>query len=143
VAANPRQQAHPAPGVWSSSTLPVILIVAAVVVGIAALLPLLQSSGATSTAGHIRGLEQQREDMEALLHQQEVEVARLGSLERIEQEARIRLKMGSPRTIHYFSVDAAAPAPHRLPSRFLPPQEQPGDTGTSLWEDVIDWLPTP
>ena len=143
MAANPRPQARPAPGVWSSTTLPVILIVAAVIVGVAALLPLLQSSGATSTAGHIRELEQQREDMEALLHQQEIEVARLGSLERIEQEARIRLKMGPPEAIRYFSVDAVAPAPHRLPSRFLPPQEPTGDTGESLWDDVVDWLPLP
>lgn len=142
MAANPRQ-AHATPGIWSSSTLPVLLIVAAVAVGIAALLPLVQSSGATSTAGHIRQLQQEREDWQARLHEQEVKVARLGSLERIDQEARIRLKMGPPTIVHYFSVDAPAPAPHRLPARFLPPQDAPVEPGDTLWKDIADWLPLP
>lgn len=140
MAAN-RQQAQPA--IWSTSTLPVVLIIAAMIVGVAALLPLVQSSGATSTGGRIRELDQLRQDWQARLYEQEVRVAQLGSLERIEREARLRLKMGPPREIHYFSVDAQAPAPHRLPARFLPDERPQTEAGSSLWEDILDWLPVP
>lgn len=126
-----------------ASTLPVVLIIAAMIVGMAAFLPLVQSSGATTTGGNIRRLEQEREDWSARLQEQEITVAELGSLTRIEQEARTRLKMAPPEEVHYIRVDAPAPAPHRLPSRYLP--EQPGhtDAGSSLWEDAFGWLPIP
>jgi hypothetical protein len=142
MATNPRPQARTAPG-FLTGNLPVILIVAAMVVGLAALLPLVQTSGATTAAGRIRQLEQERRDWQAQLHEQEVRVAQLGSLERIEKEARERLKMVPPAETHYFRVDAPAPAPHRLPSRFLPEEPPDTDTGASLWEDIAGWLPFP
>jgi hypothetical protein len=123
--------------------LPVFLLIGAMAVGLAAMLPLIQTSGATNTAGRIRELNQAREDWEARLHEQELRVAELGSLDRIEKEARERLRMGPPKEIHYISVDAPPPEPHRLPSRFLPKEEAPNDAGSSLWEDIVDWLPGP
>ena len=45
--------------------LPLILTEAIIVVGIAALLPLIQSSGATTTNGHIRQLEREQADWQA------------------------------------------------------------------------------
>jgi cell division protein FtsL len=141
MATRPRE--HAQHGLWGAANLPVVLLVAAMVVGIAALLPLVQTSGATNTAGHIRALEQEREDWEARLHEQEVAVAELGSLNRIEKEARERLRMGPPKEVHYISVDAPPPEPHRLPSRFLPEQKQASEAGSSLWEDITDWLPGP
>jgi hypothetical protein len=142
VAANPRSEARPAAGLWGAN-LPVLLIVAAMAVGMAALLPLVQTSGATTTAGRIRELEQQRRDWQAQLHEQEVRVAELGSLDRVDKEARERLKMVPPTEIHYFRVDAAAPEPHKLPSRFSPEEPTYSEAGSSLWEDVAGWLPLP
>lgn len=127
----------------AAGTLPVVLIVAAMVVGLAALLPLVQSSGATTTGANIRRLEQEREDWQARLQEQEIRVAELGSLTRIEQEAKTRLKMVPPQEVHYIRVDAPAPAPHRLPSRYLPEQSGLTDAGSSLWEDAFGWLPIP
>jgi hypothetical protein len=139
---NHRARTQAAPRFWSPN-LPVILIVAAMAVGLAALLPLVQTSGATTTAGRIRELQQERRDWQAQLHEQEVRVAQMGSLERIEREARERLKMVPPTEIHYFSVDASAPEPHRLPSRFLPEEPADSEPGSSLWEDIAGWLPLP
>ena len=95
MAAN-RQGSSAIPEVLQDTNLPVILILVTLVVGIAALLPLVQTSLATSTGGNVSRLEQLREDWQARLHEQEVNVARLGSLDRIESEAQERLKMVAP-----------------------------------------------
>ncbi|MEX0682373.1 MAG: hypothetical protein WD904_09680 [Dehalococcoidia bacterium] len=143
MAANGDHTTSAIPGVLGGSSLPVILIVAAVIVGVAALLPLVQTSIATTTGGSISRLEREREDWQARLHEQEVSVAQLGSLERVEREARDRLQMVTPDNVNYLRVDAPAPAPHRLPSRYLPAEPAQPDTGSSLWEDVFGWLPVP
>ncbi len=130
------------PETLQGANIPVILIVAALVVGVAALLPLIQTSLATSTGGNVSRLEQVRGDWEARLHEQEVRVAELGSLARVEREAKARLKMVAPDSITYLVVDAPAPAQHRLPSRYLPDEKGPVESG-SLWEDLFGWLPLP
>jgi hypothetical protein len=114
---------------------------AALAIGLAALLPLIQSSGATSTAGDISRLEQEKADWQTRLHELETEVASLGSLERIANEARVRLKMVPPANVHYLSVDAPPPAERRLPSRYLPPPPQQADGGDSLWDKLTGWIP--
>lgn len=124
-------------------TLPVVMAIAAVIIGLAALLPLVQSSGSTTTAGQISQLQQEREDWQARLQEQEIKVAQLGSLSRIEQEAKTRLKMEAPKNVRYIRVDAAPPAAHRLPSRFLPQPTPQSHAGSSLWDDIIDRLPFP
>ena len=130
-------------GILRSPSLPVVLIAAAVVIGLAALLPLVQSSGATSIAGTVHLLELQKADAQARVRELEVAVARLGSLDRIEQEAKKRFQMGPPKEVHYLRVEAPAPQEHRLPSRFLPPQPHHTETGSSLWEDLFGWVPLP
>ncbi|MCH7484350.1 MAG: hypothetical protein IIA90_04290, partial [Chloroflexi bacterium] len=64
MAAN-RQGSSAIPEVLQGTNIPVILIMAALVVGVAALLPLVQTSLATSTGGNISRLEQMREDWQA------------------------------------------------------------------------------
>lgn len=141
MAAN-RQGSSAIPEVLQDSNIPVILIMATLVVGIAALLPLVQTSLATSTGGNVSRLEQMREDWQARLHEQEVRVAELGSLDRIEREAKVRLKMVAPDSVTYLRIDAPAPAPHKLPSRYLPDEKEPVESG-SLWGDLFGWLPLP
>ena len=130
------------PEVLQDSNIPVILILVTLVVGIAALLPLVQTSLATSTGGNVSRLEQLREDWQARLHEQEVSIARLGSLDRIESEAKVRLKMVAPDSVTYLRVDAPAPAPNKLPSRYLSDEKEPVES-ESLWEDLFGWLPLP
>lgn len=130
-------------GVLHSPSLPVILIFAAMIVGVAALLPLVQSSGATSTAGDIRALEQAKTDWRARVRALELEVAGLGSLNRIEQEATQRLKMAPPKETHFIRIDVPAPESRRLPSRYLPRTPEPEGSGSSVFETLFGWIPRP
>jgi hypothetical protein len=113
------------------------------IVGVAALLPLVQSSGATSTAGDIRALEQAKTDWRARVRALELEVAGLGSLNRIEQEATQRLKMAPPKETHFIRIDVPAPEPRRLPSRYLPRTTEPEGSGSSVFETLFGWIPRP
>jgi len=129
-----------ATGVLRSPALPVFLTLAALVIAVAALLPLIQSSSATSTAGEVRTLEAERTDMRARLRGLELEVAHMGSLGRIEQEAAARFKMGPAKQQHYIAIDAPALEPRKIPSRYLPEQTEPSSGSPSLIEDVVDWV---
>ena len=139
MAAN-RQRSSAIP--LQNSNIPVILILVTFVVGVAALLPLVQTSLATSTGGNVSRLEQLREDWQAQLHEQEVRVAQLGSLDRIDSEAQGRLKMVRPDSVTYLLVDAPAPAPNKLPSRYLTEEDGPVES-ESLWEEFFGWVPLP
>lgn len=138
--ATARRQPAADAGVLHSPTLPVFLILASVAIGVAALLPLIQSSSATDTAGEVRALENQRTDSQARLRALELEVAGLGSLSRIEAEAAARFKMGPPKERYYIGIDAPAPEAHKIPSRYLPEQPEKSSDSSSLIEDLLDWL---
>lgn len=126
---------------WPS--LPVLLISSTVAIGLAALLPLIQSSDATTTNGNIQRLEQRIADRQARLHEIELEVASLGSLNRVEGEAIERLGMRVPEEIHYITVDVPAPEEQRLPSRFLPERTEREESGSSVWDKLFGWFPLP
>lgn len=143
MSGEPRSRAASLGGLFHTTSLPVLITMAALVVGLAALLPLVQSSGATTTAGNIRLLEQQKADWQARIRELELEVASLGSLDRIEQEAMRRWKMTTPRETQYVTVDAPPPEQRRLPSRYLPPATDTQSRGSSLWDDLFGWLPLP
>ncbi len=126
-----------------SPSWPVLLTVCGFAIGLAALLPLVQSSDATSINGRIQQLEQDRSDWQARLHELELEVAGLGSLDRIEREGRERLHMAPPKDIRYLTVDQPPPEQRRLPSRFLPQQAEEKESGSSLWGRLFGWMSLP
>ena len=99
-------------------------IVAAGFVAAAALLPVAQSSNAVATGYEIRLLEARRADLQASIHTTQAEVAALGSLERIDREARERLGMTPAERFMYVSVERA-PATAAAPARFLQPDAPP------------------
>ena len=137
-----QESSRPKP--WQAPGLPLVLTMAAVGVGLAALLALIQSSDATTTSARVQRLEDQLTDWEARTQELQVEVATLGGLERIEREARERLKMVTPEDTIYVTIDEPGPEPARLPSRFLPPPQPSGTSGgDSLWEKLFGWLPWP
>ncbi len=124
--------------------MPVVLTIAIVAVGLAGLLPLLQSSQTTAIGYSIRQLERQRSDWEARSHELEAEIASLVSLDRIEREARERLHMEAPEHTVYITVDVASPASQPVPDRFLPPKKQEGvEENQSWWQSLLDLLPFP
>jgi cell division protein FtsL len=125
-------------------SMPIVLTIALVAVGLAALLPLLQNSRATTTGYDIRQLERQRDDWEARIHELEAEIATLASLDRIEREAHQRLDMQAPENTVYLTVDVASPDSQPVPDRFLPPKkDQSAKEGKSWWQSLLDLLPFP
>ena len=126
-----------------SPNMPTLLIISALVIGAAALIPLVQSSIATTTNGNVRLLEQQRDDWQARTQELELDVATMASLNRIENEAREGLKMVEPKKTRYITVPVAAPEPRRLPGRYLPPTADEREAKPGAWKKLLDWLPLP
>ena len=124
--------------------MPVVLTIALVAVGLAGLLPLLQSSQATTIGYNIRQLEHQRNDWEARIHELEAEIASLAALDRIEKEAGQRLNMQAPEHTVYLTVDVVSPESQPIPDRFLPPKKQESaKEDQSWWQSLLDLLPFP
>ena len=145
MATAPKAKAgSPIEGLLRPENLPVVLTIAAMVVGIAALLPLLQSSETTSTAGNILALESEKAGWQTQLQELELTVAGMGSLDHIERESRRRFKMTTPEEVVYILVDSPPPEARRIPSRYFAQAETvETGTGSSIWEDLVGWLPFP
>ena len=97
-----------------------VLALAGVMVAGAALLPVVQSSKATTTGYEIRRLEGQKADLQAALYNAQTDIAELGSLARIDREARERLGMVPPSRTIVVNVAEPAPAERQVPARYLP-----------------------
>lgn len=124
-------------------SLPSLVTICLVVIGLAGLLPLIQSSQVTSTSSDVRRLERARNDWQARLQELQAEVAFLGSLDRIEKEARERLGMVPPSETVYVVVDEPAPETQLVPLRFLPPKKEQPRQEDSWWESILGKLPLP
>ncbi len=136
---------RPAPRTKGRSfSMPLVLTIALVTIGLAGLLPLLQSSQTTTTGHNIGELERQRNDWEARIHELEAEIASLAALDRIEREAHQRLDMRAPENTVYITVDVASPESQPVPDRFLPPKKQESvKEDKSWWQSLLDLLPFP
>lgn len=141
MAANERHETQAAPGILGFASLPIVLVVAAMIVGLAALLPLVQSSGATTAVGDITTLQRERDDWQTRLEEEQLKVAQMSSLSAIRKIAVERLHMGDADDIRYITVDAPAPAVETVPSRLLPEEQKPSETENSLLDDIIGLLP--
>lgn len=89
-------------------------------------MPVVQTSNATSTGYQNRRLEARRADIQAAIYNTQTEIAQLGSLERIDQEARGRLGMVPADRSTIVTVQEPAPVQRQVPARYLPQtQEHP------------------
>ena len=147
-----RAQAHPAATARERAAprsegrqpgLPSLVIICVVVIGIAGLLPLLLSSKVIHTSGDVRQLESVRNDWNARIQELEAEIAVLGSLDRIEKEARGRLGMVPPDETVYITVDQPAPEKQIVPLRFLLPKKDQSQRDESWWESIIGMFHLP
>ncbi len=100
----------PGPGAIAVTTL----------VAAAALLPVVQNSNATTTGYDIREMERRKSDLQAAMYNAQMDIARLGSLQRIDQEARARLGMVPADRTFVVSVREPAPQQRQIPARYLP-----------------------
>lgn len=131
-------------GIQKTPSLPLLLTFAAVAIGLAALLPLIQSSGATDTNAKVQRLGQELTDWEARTHELELEIATMSGLERISQEAARRFQMVPAQETIYLTIDKPGPEPARLPSRFLPQEQNTAREGSSsFWDKLFGWMPWP
>ncbi len=117
-------------------------LMAAALVATAALLPVVQSSNLTTTGYEIRALEQRRSDLQAAIYNAQVDIARLGSLERVEREARGRLGMVPAERAISVQVNVPPPAPRQIPARYVPePPPHVPARPTGFWERLLARLP--
>ena len=123
--------------------LPSLVIICVVVIGLAGLLPLLLSSRVIHTSSDVRELEGVRNDWQARTQELEAEIAVLGSLDRIEKEARGRMGMVPPGETVYITVDQPAPEKQIVPLRFLPPEKDQSRQEESWWEAILGMFPLP
>jgi len=122
---------------------PAVTILAAGLVVAAALLPVAQSSNATSTGNQIRQLETRKADLQARIHLTQAEVAQIAAVERIEQRARA---MGMVPADRWIYVDAGEAAPVTgMPARYLNEEEPPASVAVSRpwWKALLSKLPVP
>jgi cell division protein FtsL len=117
--------------------VPSLVITCVVVIGLAGLLPLLLSSKVIHTSEDIRQLESVRNDWQARNQELQAEIAVLGSLDRIEKEARGRLGMVPPDDTVYVTVDQPAPEKQIVPLRFLLPKKEQPPQDESWWESIL------
>ena len=123
--------------------LPSLVIICVVVIGLAGLLPLLLSSKVVHTSEDIRQLEGVRNSWQARIQELEADIAVLGSLDRIEKEARQRLGMVPPDETVYITVDQPAPERQIVPQRFLPPKKDQSRAEESWWESILGMFHLP
>ncbi|MGI8554317.1 MAG: hypothetical protein ACR2PL_26560 [Dehalococcoidia bacterium] len=121
-----------------SLTFTLVLIVLAV------LLPVMQNSDETAQGYRIRTLEQQKADTEAQLYTAQSDIAQLGSLARIDSEARGRLGMVPSGRDIAVAVTVASPGTGTLPVRYLPPEKPIVVTvKQSAWQKLLHLLRFP
>jgi cell division protein FtsL len=88
--------------------MPAVFVIALLAIGLISMLYLSQAS-AVATAGYdIKRLEDQKAQWQIKNAQLSMRIAQLRSLERIDTEARSRLKMGPPTKVLYLPVDLQA-----------------------------------
>lgn len=116
-------------------------VVAVTLVAVAALLPVVQSSNATTTGHDIRTLEAQRADLQASIAGAEADVAMLGAVERVNQQARDRLGMVPADRSLYLNSNETPPVAG-VPARYL--QQIPApvhrEPRSAWWQRAIERL---
>lgn len=123
------------------SGLAVLIALTLMVIGM--FLPVVQSSDATATGYTIRRHQQELADLQASIHRSEAQVAQLGTMSRIRDEA-ARLGFGpSSRAGVNVSVPMSPSDQLFLPRRYLPkatPEATPSGGHGLLWT-VLHALP--
>lgn len=90
-------------------SIPRFVFVSGLGISVVSMLLLFQTSGVTSKGYDIQSLEAQRDHLLQLNYQLDADIAKLESLDRIEREAKSKLKMVSPTSFVYISVPVPSP----------------------------------
>lgn len=116
---------------------PVWVWVAAAGLTLAAVIPILQASSATSTSAELQALENERTALQAEVRLIASQVGELASLQRVADAARERLRLTPAEPTTVLHVDAPPP-PRVLPRRLLPPENSTFETRVSWWQQAVN-----
>jgi hypothetical protein len=113
-----------------------------VLVVLAILLPVVQSSDEAAQGYRIRALQKQKADLQAQIYMTQSQIAQLGALSRVDSEARSRLAMAPVTREVSLSVAIPAPDVRPLPNNYVP-QVQASATAEhdSFWQRLLHLLP--
>jgi hypothetical protein len=110
---------------------------ALLILGAGAVLPVLQTSSATTRGFDAQRIQAQQEDVRGQIRALEAEVAGMTRLERIERRAsEIGLLPGTDPV--FITVDVPGPQPAKLPSEYLPGPVLPEGESESWWHSLIE-----
>ncbi|MBI2766022.1 MAG: hypothetical protein HYX53_08950 [Chloroflexi bacterium] len=110
-----------------------------VVVGIGAMLPVLQNSLATSQGFDVQRMQAEQARLNGDIQLMEADVARLSSLDRIQRRAvQIGLIPGDDPI--FVQVSEPGPAPAKIPSEYLPGPVPNPDSPDSWWRSLLRWV---
>ena len=111
-------------------------------VGMSAMLPVIQSSAATSEGFRTQQSQSDEERLKGEISLLEADVAQLTSLPRIQRRA-TELGLAPADNPIYVRVDEAGPAPAKIPAEFLPTPIPKTDPPEPWWRSIFSLLPLP
>jgi hypothetical protein len=109
-------------------------------VGLCAMLPVIQNSTATSQGFDIQEIRQREARLNGEISLLESDVARLTSLTRIERRAQDIGMVPAANPI-FVTVNEPGPAPAKLPAEYLPRRTPERDAPAPWWKPLVSWLP--
>ena len=112
------------------------------VVGVSAMLPVLQSSAATSEGFKTQEAQLQESKLQGDISVMEAEVSQLTSLTRIQRRA-TEMGLGPSDNPVYVHIDEPGPAPAKIPAEYLPRTVPTRGSPAPWWRSLVDWLPLP
>jgi len=115
------------------------VLAAIVVAGLAAMLPVLQNSTATSRGFQVQRLDAEQTRINGELRLLEADVAQLTSLPRIQRRA-AEIGLGPGETPIYVTITEPGPAPAKIPSEYLPGPAPKTDEPESWWQSLLKWV---
>lgn len=116
------------------------MVTAVVLVGLSAMLPVVQNSSATSRGFEIQASQAEQARLQGEITLLESDVARLTSLSRIERRAK-EIGLAPAENPIFVTVEEAGPQPAKIPAELLPVQTPRRDAPASTWGSLFSWLP--
>jgi hypothetical protein len=109
------------------------------VFGVGAMLPVLQNSTATTRGFEVQQIQAKETTLNAEIEAMESDVARMTSMDRIEERAKeIGLVPGdSPIYVH---VDVPGPEPAKIPAQYLPGPVPQTVVPDPWWRSLLSWV---
>lgn len=115
------------------------VLAAILILGLGAMLPVLQNSTATSRGFDAQRIQLEQARVNGAIRDLESEVAALTSLDRIQHRAQ-EIGLGPGDAPIFIAVGEPGPAPAKIPSEYLPGPAPTTDEPESWWRSLFSWV---